>query len=312
MGPVNAPVIPARFPRMLPLLALVALVLLTPARTTAQSVERDIFVTVVDKSNTPVPNLGPADFAIKEDGRVREVLRVRHATDPIDLAILVDTSAAAAQQTNDLRQALEAFVGRMREHAHISIVEFGERPRVLVDYTNTQAQLDKGIGRIFSTPGSGAYVMEALSETLKGMAKRPAERTAIVMVWLGGREFSTLDDKHVEKLLAEQRTALHVLTVSVGSPADIMTDEGRNREMLFDGGTRMSGGSRQNVITQMAIKSALDKVATELLSQYRVTYARPDTLIPPEVIEVAATNPVLTARGTPARPTKIPAKSPSK
>jgi len=295
---------------MLPALALAAVAALVPTHAAAQSIERDVFVTVVDKSDTPVKNLGPADFAVKEDGRTREVLRVRPATDPIDLAILVDTSAAAGAQINDLRQALQAFIGRMREHSQISIVEFGERPRVLVDYTNAQAKLDMGIGRIFSIPGSGAYVMEAMSETLKGLGKRQTERAAILMVWLGGREFSTLDDTHVQKQLAEQRAAFHVLTVSLGSPADIRTDEGHNREMLFDNGPRQSGGSRQNVITQMAIKGALDKMATELLSQYRVTYAGQDTLIPAELIEVAATNPALTARATPARALKNPAKSP--
>ena len=308
---MNRHVFPARVWRMLPMLGFVAAAALIPVPTSAQSVERDLFVTVVDKSGVPVPNLGPHDLTIREDGRLREVLRMRRATDPIDLAILLDTSAAAGPHINDLRQGLQAFIARVREQSHIALIEYGERPRVLTDYTNAQAKLDQGIGRIFSIPGSGATVMEALSETLKGLAKRPAERAAILLVWLGGREFSTLDDKHVEKLLAEQRAALHVLTVSLGTPADIRTDEGRNREMLFDVGPRTSGGSRQNVITPMAIASALDKVATELLSQYRVTYARPDMLIPPETTVVSATNPALAARGTPARPVKTPAKSPA-
>jgi hypothetical protein len=42
----------------------------------------------------------------------------------------------------------------------------------------------------------------------------------------------------------------------------------------------------------------LKKLATELKSQYRVTYARPQTLIPPEVVTVSAARPGLTIRGT--------------
>jgi hypothetical protein len=101
--------------------------------------------------------------------------------------------------------------------------------------------------------------------------------------------------------LAEQGPALHVLTVSRGTPPDMMTVDGRNRESVFDSGTRASGGSRQNVLSSMAITDALTRIGTELLSPYRVTYARPQTLIPPEKIEVRATKADLTARGTPIR-----------
>ena len=40
----------------------------------------------------------------------------------------------------------------------------------------------------------------------------------------------------------------------------------------------------------------MKQLAAELLNQYVVTYARPDTLIPPEKIEVTVTKPGLTAR----------------
>jgi hypothetical protein len=42
-------------------------------------------------------------------------------------------------------------------------------------------------------------------------------------------------------------------------------------------------------------------VATELTHQFRVTYARPQTLIPPEKITVASAKPGLTVRGTPMK-----------
>jgi Ca-activated chloride channel family protein len=305
---VNPSVLRARCRRMFPVLTLAVLGALLPGRAAAQALERDIFVSVLDRSGKPVPNLGPRDFAIREDGRLREVLRVRRATEPIDLAVLVDTSAAAGSQISDLRQGLESLVAQMRPHAHISLVEFGERPRVLADYTSDAALLAQGIGRVFSTPGSGAYTLEAVVETLNGLEKREAERSAILVIWLGGAEFSNRDDRNVLEQLADQGPALHVVTVSRGTPPDAMTADGRSRESVFDRGTRASGGSRQNLLSSMAIKDTLDRIAAELLSQYRVTYARPQTLIPPEKIEVSATRTDLTARGTPVRVKANPPK----
>ena len=305
---VNPTLLRARCRRMFPVLTLAMLGMFLPSLASSQALERDMFVSVLDRSDKPVPNLGPRDIAILEDGRPREILRMRRATEPLDLAVLVDTSAAASSQVSDLRQGLESLIARMRPQAHIALVEFGERPRVLADYTSDAALLAQGVGRIFSIQGSGAYTLEALVDTLKGTKKREAERSAVVIIWMGGLEFSNRDSRDVLALLAEQGPALHVLTVSRGTPADMMTVDGRNRESVFDRGTRASGGSRQNVLSSMAINEALDRIATELLSQYRVTYARPQTLIPPEKIEVRATRTDLTARGTPVAVKAAPPK----
>ena len=158
-------------------LSAVVLVTLAPAPAAAQAQERDMFVSVVDRAGQPVQGLEPRDFVIREDGRLREVLRVRRATDLIDLALLVDTSAAVSQQVNDLRMALEAFIGRMREQSKIALIEYGERPRVLTDYTQNASLLKDGLGLVFANPGSGAYVLEALVDTLNGRKKREAERS---------------------------------------------------------------------------------------------------------------------------------------
>jgi hypothetical protein len=42
----------------------------------------------------------------------------------------------------------------------------------------------------------------------------------------------------------------------------------------------------------------LKQIANELTHQYRVTFARPQSLIPPQRTTVSATKPGLTARGT--------------
>ena len=51
----------------------------------------------------------------------------------------------------------------------------------------------------------------------------------------------------------------------------------------------------------MALDDALAKLANQLANQYRVTYFRPERLIPPQKIEVTARQAGLTVRGTPAK-----------
>jgi von Willebrand factor type A domain len=283
--------------------AAVVAALLLAVPSAAQTIEREMFVSVLDKADKPVLTLGAPDFVVREDGRVREVLRARRATDVLDIAVLVDTSQALGSQVNDVRSALEGFIARMRPQAHISIVGIGDRPTVYADYTNSQEQLAKGVGRIFSIPGAGAYTVDAVGEVLKGLEKRPSERSAVVVLWLGGLEFSSGGYEHLVSGLVARGTSLHVVVVGARTPVDVRTTEGRNRELLFDRGTTDTGGRRETVLSSMAAREAMERVADELLGQYRITFARPDRLVPPEKTEVAVRPAGLKARGTliPAR-----------
>jgi hypothetical protein len=234
---------------------------------------------------------------VREDGRVREVLRARRASDVIDIALLVDTSQALGNQVNDVRQGLEAFIARMKSQAQISIVGLGDRPTIYSDYTNGAEQLAKGVGRIFPIQGAGAYVLEAVGEVLKGFDKRKPERSVVVVVFAGGREFSTTSYEPLIDGLKARGTALHVIAIGARTPPDVQTTEGRNRELLFDRGTTETGGRRENILTSMATTDALERLAAELLGQYRIAFARPDALVPPEKTEVAVRPAGLKARG---------------
>jgi len=282
--------------------AAAALLLTLPSG--AQTIEREMFVSVLDQADKPVLTLGIQDFVVREDGRAREVLRARRATDVIDIALLVDTSQALGSQVSDVRKGLEAFIARMRPQAQISIVGLGDRPTIYADYTNSEEALAKGVGRIFAMPGAGAYTLDAVEEVLKGFEKRKPERSAVVVVWAGGREFSNGTYEPLIDRLEARGTALHVVAIGTRAPVDARTTEGRNRELLFDRGTTATGGRRENILTSMATADAMERLAAELLGQYRITFARPDALVPPDTTEVAVRPAGLKARGI-----LIPAKA---
>ena len=75
--------------------------------------QRSLYVSVLNDAGAPVPDLGPSDFIVREDGLAREVLRVAPATDPMQIAVLVDNSQAARDDIADMRKALQAFVTAM-------------------------------------------------------------------------------------------------------------------------------------------------------------------------------------------------------
>lgn len=278
-------------------LALAAAMLAVPAGASAQPSERDMFVSVLDRSDAPVLTLAPGDFMVREDGRVREVIRARRATDVIDVAVLVDTSQSLGTSVSDVRKGIEAFAARMGAQARIAIVGFGDRPTVLSPSSTSPESLARGVGLIFPIAGAGAYTLDAVENTLAGFEAARPERAAIVVVWAGGREFGSETATRLVERLEASGTALHVIAIGGGVPADVNTTEGRYRESLFDRGTLATGGRRVNILSSMAMTDALERLAAELLGQYRITFVRPDSLIPPQKTEVAVRPEGLTARG---------------
>lgn len=285
--------------RALPLAALVAFAPILqqqeprqPAASDARA--RDVYVSVLDSKDQPVSGLAVADFVVREDGTAREVLRVRPATDPLQIVLLVDDSQALTPALQPMREGLTKFVEKMQGHAEIGIVTVGERPTSLVQPTTDPNALKRGISRVFARPGAGAYMLEGIQEVSEGFQKRKAERPAIVAITMEGVEFSNLQYDTVLKTLDQSGATLHV--ESVGMPNRVMSDEWRNLNMVIAEGTKNSGGRRDQILAVSGIPEALLRVAEDLNNQYVVTYGRPERLIPPEKLQVTVSRPGVTVR----------------
>lgn len=277
---------------------LAAALLLAPSPASAQARERDMYVTVVDSKNAPVPDIGPNDLVVREDGVAREILRVVPATDPLQIALLIDDSQAATPNIQRMREALTAFVKKVATGGNtVSIVTLGDRPTLLVDATTDPNRLIKnGVDRLFAKPGSGMYLLDAINDTTKGFKKREAARPVIIAVMTEGVEFSNGHYQTTLDALTDAGTSFYAVVLSNFSD-DNTRDAIRNRNIVLDRGTREHGGRRETVLTDMAIQDSLTSIGDELLHQYKVTYARPDTLLPPKEVIVEARKTGVTARG---------------
>jgi uncharacterized protein GlcG (DUF336 family) len=283
-------------------LSLAVCALAWPGTLVAQAIQKSMYVSVVDAAGAPVPDLGPTDFNIREDNVAREVLSVAPATEPMQIAILVDTSQAAREEIQHIRTALPGFVSALTSgdvKNEVAIIAIGERPQVFTDYTTNRAMLQKGIDRIWSVQGSGTYLLDGLIETSQGFKKREASRPVIVSITTEGPE---LGNWQYDQVLAPLKaTGAAYTAITLGRPSSSLSDEMRNRNIVLDEGPRQTGGRREELLTGMALGPRLTQLASDLTHQYRVTYSRPQSLIPPEKTTVAAAKPGLTARGTVVR-----------
>lgn len=277
----------------------VGLTLGAAAPAAAQARDRELYVSALDAKSVPVPNLGPSDFIVREDGVQREVLRVGPAAEPMQITLLVDDSQRATQHIQRMREGIEAFIDKMATGGNtLAIVTLADRPTLLVDGTTDAARLKKnGVNRLFARSGAGMYLLDAINDTCKGYEKKEATRPVIVAVITEGVEFSNGHYQLTLDALKRSGAAFYAIVLSDGRQPDPTVDEIRNRNMVLDRGTRDSGGRRDLILSDMAIQDSLTAIATELLGQYKVTYSRPDSLIPPQKVTVETKVPNVTMRG---------------
>jgi len=266
--------------------------------------ERTMFVSAVDQKGEPVEGLGPGDFVIREDGAQREVLRVSRATEPIDIAILVDDSAASDALIPRVREALKVFTGTMSKGNQIAIVGLADRPRILANYTANTKLLQDAIGLLWPQTRAGSTLLDAIFEVSRGLEKRDTPRAVIIPVITDGGDFANRQYKQVMDEVKQAGAAIHAITVGDFGATD--DEELRNRARVLSEGTRTSGGQRVNLLTPMSVQQTLERLGRELSAQYKVVYGRPESLIPPEKTEVSARRPGVTMRGTLERGTGTP------
>jgi hypothetical protein len=261
------------------------------ARGIADRNERSILVTVVDKDGNAIRDLRTGDVAVREDGVLREVIDVAPATDPLYLAVLIDTGKprmGQIAQVGDLRKGLMALVRGVQTSSPdspISLTDIGGAAVRAVDFTTKADDLEKHIGRLFPGQRPGAVLLEGLLDAAGSLKTRPSPRRAIVSITLESPETSTRQPRDVAE--AVQKAGASYWAVSVEPPPDATIAQTigqsedpslmQGRAMILASLPTATGGLRLTSVSTSALESMCRKVASALTAQYVVTYATPAT-----------------------------------
>ena len=297
-----------------PVLAVAALVGATVVGFAAQNTppaarSNTVYVSVVEGPGVPVTDLTAADFAVREDGQPREILRVDTANEPLHLIILVDDNG-----TGLFRSGLIQFVQQLQGRAHIAVSTVTGQTQKLVDYTPNVDVVTQAIATLSARPATndGGQLLEGIFQAAKDHEKRRAARPVILALTVGGEEHSTAPAHQVLDQLAKSRSVLYViqLTNSALRPTVAITQsrqllgENLNLSEVLGEGPKQTGGWRQQIVATTGIVDGLRQLAAELKSQYAVAYSRPPRSKSTERINVSVNRRNVTLRA----PSKVPGR----
>jgi hypothetical protein len=283
-----------------------------PVSASSQSVERIVYASVLDRAGRPVTDVAARDLTVRENNVNRDVLFVSRAIEPVDIAVLVDTSQDAAPFIADFRRGLVDFFRAMSDRHEMALIGFGQRPNSLVDYTRETRRLEAGVARVVAHTGSGAYLMDSIIETARSLRIREHPRREVIVITSEGRELS---DRNSGDVFGEVHGSGIVLDafVVVGTqqgvqpafeagtpgralPPAIPDQPALERAVALAEVIKGTGGRREDLVTAGALGAKLRELAARLNNQYRVIYEGPPSLTPPASIESVTTRPELRVR----------------
>ncbi|HEX3231347.1 MAG TPA: VWA domain-containing protein, partial [Pyrinomonadaceae bacterium] len=134
---------------------------------------------VMDRNGRYVANLRKEDFAIYENGVEQNLSSFISVEKPFTVALMLDVSGSTKYQLDEIRQAANTFVSRLRLSDRMMVVTFDGKVNLLADVADVRAIRQSKLHIPAVTDGTALY--DAVAFALKRMAQVPGRKAIVLM-----------------------------------------------------------------------------------------------------------------------------------
>ena len=234
-------------------------------------------VVVTDGRDKFVSGLSSADFTVFEDGVPQEVSFFSATAVPMDLALLLDTSASMVDKMSVVHQAATGFVSSARPGDRVTIVDIKDGVKVLHPLDD---DLDGARAAIRTTAARGGTALyNGLYMTLREMAKLrrnndEVRRQAILVLSDGDDTASLVGFDDVMDVARESGIAIYTITLRT----DLQRLLAHHKSIAVSGEFAMRALAQETGARAFFPSAAAElagvygMIADELASQYSLGY----------------------------------------
>src|SRR3954471_6746055 len=247
-------------------LAAVPLVAAPRQKGGAKAQTRHVFVHVIDGKGGPVAGLTAGDFTVTEAGAPRVVTTAGPATDPMRIALVLDTSDAAAPALSHLRAGAVAFLDALPPEDEVLLVTTGRQARVRVPPTTDRRKLKDAAGGLFGD-GAGTVLMDGLMEVDERFFKKGDDRWPVFVIFTSDGTESSAGAR--EKEFNTWNAAIGARGVTVHAFVFKTGKGGGMPDVVANNLTRNTGGRYDMMNTTNALPDKMKALADQLALDHR-------------------------------------------
>ena len=235
-------------------------------------------VTVTDPAGKYVGGLKADDFTVFEDGVAQRISFFAREEVPIDVALMVDTSASMSGDLPLVRSAAISLIQQLRTADRSAVVEIKDSPRVTQSLTGDRALLEHAIHNLSSSGSTALYdglyvVLREFQRERRGTAD--VRRQAVVLLSDGLDTHSRLTFDDVIDLT--RRAGVNIYVIALRGDTAIkkrstLDDSVLDAEYAMGAVARETGGRTFFPKSARELSSIYNVIAQELASQYAMGY----------------------------------------
>jgi Ca-activated chloride channel homolog len=235
-------------------------------------------VTVSDGKRL-VPGLKPEDFAIYEDGVLQQVQFFESKEVPIDLILLIDTSASMADKMEVVREAAVGFLATLRDRDRGAVVTFGDRVNIAQALTDERGSLEHAVRS--AQPSGSTALNNALYVALKQFARSAQQqgtvrRQAIAVLSDGEDTSSVIGFDDV--LAMARKSGINIYTICLQNQYAVARAESGRRyfsesDFAMKSLAQETGAQAYFPHSVQDLRGIYAGISDELANQYSIGYA---------------------------------------
>ena len=223
---------------------------------------------------TPVTNLSRENFRVFEDSIEQTITYFAKEDAPLSVGLLFDSSRSMLDKRPRAIQAAAAFFKTANTKDEFFLVEFDERPRLSVPFTEDSDLLYRQI--VHTRPFGRTSLFDAVHLALAQMKKAHNQRKAIVILSDGGDNRSRTTFGQIKNELIESDVQLYAMGIfNSADSKDAKTraaEEVRGPQVLDDLALE-SGGKHYRIDNVDDLPAISERIGNELRNEYLLGYS---------------------------------------
>jgi len=217
-----------------------------------------------------VTNLAKENFALKEDSVEQTITHFSKGDAPISVGLLFDSSGSMHNKMSKSLEAVARFLKTSNTEDEFFLIEFNEKPKLLVPLTPDSDEIYRRAARI--RPFGRTSLLDAIHIALVQMKKARNFRKAIVILSDGGDNRSRFTASEIKNDMLETDVQLFAMGIFDDS-VHRQTVEEQNGPRLLDELAEQTGGRMYTVDNLDDLESISARISQELRDQYLLGYS---------------------------------------